>query len=239
MSNRTALLAKIHIAKKQLSLDDDTYRDALETATGERSAGKCNIDQLTAVIEAFRAKGWQDRPAGSTKRAPRQAKAPGGRLANSPHASKLRALWLSAWNLGVVRDSSESALGAFIKRQTGIDAMVWLAPEDAPRAIEALKDWMAREADVDWPKASAPAQAHRIAVVEAQWRQLAKIGAVEVESEHAIAYFAKSVLGWPVIRGHQAMTNPEADKMIRVLGKKLREAQDRRSQADAKAAQQQ
>lgn len=222
MSHRRSLLAKVHIAKKQLGLDEDTYRAALRVATGKESAGACNLRELSDAIAAFRAKGFQDRPAGGSKRAPAQAKAPGGKLADTPHAAKLRALWLSAYHLGIVRDPAESALGAFIKRQTGIDAMRWLPPEDAANAIEALKDWMAREAGIEWPKSRASAKAHRLAVIEAQWFRLIALKAVQIASLHALDPYIGRILDWPSVRIREAMTDREADEVIRALGDKIR-----------------
>ena len=53
------LIAKIHIAKKQLGLDDDTYRQALATATsGKTSCANMNENELQAVLDAFKSKGF-------------------------------------------------------------------------------------------------------------------------------------------------------------------------------------
>lgn len=43
---RNALLAKVHIAKKALGMDDDAYRDFLNAQTGKRSAGLLNETEL-------------------------------------------------------------------------------------------------------------------------------------------------------------------------------------------------
>lgn len=50
---RRADLAKIHIAKKQLCMDDDTYRDALFNAVGKRSASDCSDRQLKKALAHF------------------------------------------------------------------------------------------------------------------------------------------------------------------------------------------
>ena len=71
-------------------------------------------------------------------------------LPENSHTSKLRALWISAWCLGVVRNRSDDALAAFIRRQAGIDAARWATPAQTAAAIEALKDWMERDGGVDW-----------------------------------------------------------------------------------------
>ncbi|MEM7667533.1 MAG: regulatory protein GemA [Pseudomonadota bacterium] len=68
-----------------------------------------------------------------------------------PYAKKLQALWISAWNLGLVANRDDAALVAFVKRQTGIEQTRWLRdPKDAEKAVEALKSWIKREAGVRW-----------------------------------------------------------------------------------------
>jgi len=51
-------LAKIHIAKAALGLDDDTYRALLMDVTGVDSSSKLNAKQRAAVLERFESKGW-------------------------------------------------------------------------------------------------------------------------------------------------------------------------------------
>ena len=54
--HRRALLAKVHVAKKVLGLDDDTYRAVLLRVAGETSAAKCSDAQLVALVKEFEAK---------------------------------------------------------------------------------------------------------------------------------------------------------------------------------------
>ncbi len=54
-----AILAKIHIARKELCLDDDDYRDILERITGCRSARDVRADQLLPLQREFRRIGWK------------------------------------------------------------------------------------------------------------------------------------------------------------------------------------
>jgi hypothetical protein len=53
------LLAKIHIAKKELGLDEDTYRDSLEGQTGKRSAALMTDREIIKCINHFKSLGWQ------------------------------------------------------------------------------------------------------------------------------------------------------------------------------------
>lgn len=133
IAHRDPMLAKVHIAAKELGLDEDTRRDVIARVTGGlRSAGDCDRDQLHAVLAEFKKLGWKG-PASAPKAA-------GGRkMANSPFAKKARALWISLHQLGVVRDRSDRALEAFGRRQLGVDRLQWADEGEAHRLIEALK----------------------------------------------------------------------------------------------------
>lgn len=132
-------LAAIHVAKKQLGLDDDTYRAALVTITGKASTKDMSEAERAKVVAAFRQRGFK--PASNGARKPLEGK----------FAKKLQALWIAAWNLGVVRDRDDKALIAFVERQTGLSHVRFLHDEgDAYRAIEGLKAWIGREGKVDW-----------------------------------------------------------------------------------------
>lgn len=127
--HRRSMLAKIHVAKKQLQLDDDDYRQILMTETGRASAGDCTDAELERVIGKLRALGFKPLPK------------PGGnaRPAQHPVARKARALWISLYHLGAVRSPSEQALEAFAKRQLKCEKLVWAKQSDGYKLIEALK----------------------------------------------------------------------------------------------------
>lgn len=55
---RTAELATIHVGKKQLGLDDETYRDMLWTVARVRSAKDLDHKGRREVIEHMRARGF-------------------------------------------------------------------------------------------------------------------------------------------------------------------------------------
>lgn len=55
--SRTSQLAKIHLGKKLLQLDDDTYRAMLQSVAGVDSASKLKPADLNRVIEHMKSKG--------------------------------------------------------------------------------------------------------------------------------------------------------------------------------------
>lgn len=56
-----AQLAKIHIAKKELQLSDDIYRDVLAVNFSVESAKDLTERQAMQLLEIFKAKGWTAR----------------------------------------------------------------------------------------------------------------------------------------------------------------------------------
>jgi phage gp16-like protein len=133
------MLAKIHIAKKQMGLDDDTYRTIIARhGNGKTSSRDLTITQMDAVLREFTVKGWSPKPSKSKGAAKRK-------LATGPEAEKIRALWLWMHELGIVRDPSESALAAYARRVAGIDDLHWADGARCYRLIETLKKWAQRE----------------------------------------------------------------------------------------------
>lgn len=126
---RRGLLAKVHIARKSLAMDEDDYRAVLERATGHRSAKDCDDRQLRAALAAFETIGF--RPTGSGK-APRDQ---GDGLA----VAKARALWISLYQLGAIDDGSDQAFESFGRRQLGVERLRWSSGRDGARLIEPLK----------------------------------------------------------------------------------------------------
>lgn len=60
METRRSLMAKLHIARKDLGLDDDTYRAMLQNLTGKRSSADCTDRQLVMLVAAL-AQAWMER----------------------------------------------------------------------------------------------------------------------------------------------------------------------------------
>lgn len=183
-------LATIHVAKKQLGLDDDTYRAVLNRVTGKSSSAAMSETERLAVVEELRRLGFEKASSG-----PR-------RVLEGRYAKKLQALWIAGWNLGVVRNRDDRALIAMVKRQTGIDHVRFVRdPADALRAIEALKA-MTAKAGVDWSDGKhLPDYARRdgFRIALAQWAQLEKAGlrsgGVEGLRAHVAAAAGKGLSG--------------------------------------------
>lgn len=148
--NRKAALAQIHIAKKQLDMDDDIYRDALEQVTGKRSCSEMHISELYKVIAHMEKCGFK------TKRQP-QKSGRSGKKQFSPKASGqvidvMRAIWIEMHREGIVDDGSEIALTRWAERQSsklnggvGIAELEWLErTKHVGPVLESLKQWRSR-----------------------------------------------------------------------------------------------
>lgn len=59
MNRRNQQLSKIHIAKKELAMDDDSYRAMLARVAGVTSAKDLNPRQVGAVLREFERLGWK------------------------------------------------------------------------------------------------------------------------------------------------------------------------------------
>jgi phage gp16-like protein len=236
---RNPMLAKVHIARKELGLDEDSYRDVMERITGQRSAAALSDRQLSALLDEFKRLGFNPRSTGAKRAGQR-------RMATSPHAGKIRALWITLYNLGLIETPTEAALAAFVRRQAKVEALQWLKPAQADKVIEALKAMATRGAGVDWSPyqvtvswcAGRPVAGlvdrPRLRVIEAQWHRLGALGALRNRSSFAAAEFAASVIKSPCKIGLVNLTDPQADRVIETLGTMLRKALAKQA-ASAKA----
>jgi phage gp16-like protein len=142
-----ALIAKIHIAKKQLELDDDLYRAVLaDVANGKTSCANMNASELQAVLDHFKAKGFKPKKSKNARRI-----SPPSGSAKLPEIDKIRAIWITMGQHGIIKDPSETALNAYVKRMTakqndgkGIESVAWLNYATCNTVLEALKQWHRR-----------------------------------------------------------------------------------------------
>jgi phage gp16-like protein len=125
---RSRQIAQCQIARKELQMDESTYRAVLVRVTGKRSLRDCDLSELEKVVAEMRRLGW--RPTGSRP------------IARQPHVRKVYAMWTSMALL--LEDASHSALCAFCKRQTGVEMPEWLDGHQANKVIEGLKAWSGR-----------------------------------------------------------------------------------------------
>jgi len=113
-------LAKIHIAKKELQLSDDIYRDIMAVNfSGCDSARDLTEQQATRLLDILRARGWQPKKSSNTgkKRSGNYIKIQPG-----PAAARQRKI-LAMWNeLGYAMEK----LHTRCRREFNVDRFEWL-----------------------------------------------------------------------------------------------------------------
>jgi phage gp16-like protein len=127
--NRNAILGKIHIAKKQLGIEDDDYRAMIANLTeGKTSCKDCNERELGIIMDALVGLGFKSP---KVKLSPKSSHPP-------TQADKIRAMWIDLYQSGIVRNRGDDALQHFVKRLTGVDRVEWLDHSQAVAVITAL-----------------------------------------------------------------------------------------------------
>lgn len=142
------LLKIVQVGRRELGLDEEDYRALLESVTGARSAKGLSVAQLDAVITAMKGLGFKVKGGAQVngRRSP-----PSSAKVQAPEVRKIRAIWITLFQDGFVRDGSDDALCSYIKRMTananggaGIARPEWITSEQAGRVLEALKRWHGR-----------------------------------------------------------------------------------------------
>ena len=138
---RQRLIRLIHVGKRELGLDDEIYRALLTGCVKKDSTSAMSVPELERVLERMKRSGFKVRV--KSARPPAQSR-PGRPLAQYPEARKVRALWLFLHQLGAVKNPSEEALAAYVKRIAKVDALQWTNGNQTEALIETLKKWAMR-----------------------------------------------------------------------------------------------
>jgi len=139
---RVNLIKLIHVARRKLTLDDDTYRVMLsEIVPGKTSCRDMTAPELEKVLKAMQARGF--------KRVSSPAKT--GIKPAPVVADKIRVIWQIMHEQGFTDDASPAALDAFVMRSTkqknggmGVARLGWLRGDHASKVLESLKRWHVR-----------------------------------------------------------------------------------------------
>ncbi|EHA6362457.1 DUF1018 domain-containing protein [Salmonella enterica] len=141
--DRASLITLMHVARRELRLDEDTYKDALRTATGKTSCRDMTLPELSKALAAFKKRGFKVR-----------SKPQNRALKPATVTAKIRAIWRLMHAQGFLGSDSEAALNAWVRKQTasqnggkGVANYQWLEREPALASdvLERLKRWHRRE----------------------------------------------------------------------------------------------
>lgn len=220
---RKAELAVIHLGRKALALDKDTYRDFLAQQTGKRSAAELSPAERQRVIEAMRARGFCQETwgglGGSVSKIMR-----GGGTKLRPHQAKVKALWRALWNLGALRDGSDTALDVWIRspKGAGVEALRFADAKACNKAIQGLRDWCAREGFETTP--GEPGVVSKRSLARAIWRRLAEQGQVRIANPDALDAWLQAARIKPHKTSLRLLGPDELDHAIEKLGAWVRRA---------------
>jgi len=144
MSNgnyRNALIRKIHVARRDLGLDDDspTYRAFLERTTGKDSLRAMSVSELAKVVEAFCAKGWNATPRRSkdTHGLPKNFAPNPNRKGTAKLMTKIEAL-LAEMGTGQNGFIPWSYAASILKRMYKVERLEWATQRQLRGVIAAL-----------------------------------------------------------------------------------------------------
>lgn len=139
MISSQRIIPAIYACRKQVTgLDDETtWRAFLARSAGTDSLRAMTGGQLGKVLDALHAAGAPKRTGKGAKRA---------RVSGDIQHRMARGLWIELSKAGAIRDSSEAALDAFVKRMTGNASLTWCSGHEMNAVIEALKKWTNRHA---------------------------------------------------------------------------------------------
>ena len=120
-------LAKIHIAKKQLGMDDATYREMLFNITGFQSAAYLDSKQRWAIIKHLKARGFHSRHKSAKASGMNRTTAPD----RAPLLSKIGAILFDLKLPWAYADG-------MAKRMFSVDKVRWLRPDQLHKVTAAL-----------------------------------------------------------------------------------------------------
>lgn len=220
-SRRTVLIGIVHLAAKECGLDEDARRDLMQRVTGKRSAKECTDADLEKFVRTLKQTyGWEQRP--SKRKA----------QAVSYQQRMIRALWSSLAALDALGNPSDEALMRFVQRVTKnkgplpIEGLRFLSHAEASSVIEALKGWLEREG-VSWHVSERSPllryiPASRLPVIRAL---LTRYTEMRLES---LTLILEQLLGIKDLsdRPEPKVTAEECDRLIKILGERLRARAD-------------
>ncbi len=128
-------VAAIHVLRGKLGLSDEDYRALLLSLVGKSSTLEMTDAQRLKVRDSMQ------------RLVPG---APGARSFDArykratPKERKAWALWHELRRKGCIADSSSAALGKWVQRNVGVQALAWCTDAQLVQVIEQLKRWLER-----------------------------------------------------------------------------------------------
>lgn len=160
---KNTLKRTIKTGMHALHLDDATYRDMLEQVSqrisgkGKRSIKNMTFTELNAVIDEMRSKGFESKRGKLKSGKDKSPNSHDDAVVERPMLGKIHALWITMHQQGFVKDGSDNALNAFVRKLFNQQRKLNNKPliinlrgaddRELWQLIETLKKWQQRELD--------------------------------------------------------------------------------------------
>lgn len=128
---RNTELAKIHIAKKYLCLDRDTYEDILWSVGRVKSSADLDSQGRFKLLKHFEALGWS-----STRKKKRKI--------DDPKEAKIWSLFYQIKDAGAIKSVTKITVRNQVKKYTACSDIRFCNEDQKSHVIECLKQWLAR-----------------------------------------------------------------------------------------------
>jgi len=135
-------LAKIHIAKKEMGLDDDDYRFFLNRITGKESAKLLSDREADAVIDEFKRLGWVPKKRrtqtgdGSPKKLKYEDLANRIGMASPKQLRMIEAMWMTG---SKIREKTPTSLRSFLNNKFGISHLRFIEDHQVGKIVRSIK----------------------------------------------------------------------------------------------------
>lgn len=149
---RKRLIKLIHIAKSQLGLDEESYRELLQECAGVESSKDLDTMGFKAVMAELERLGFR---VGTGKTGGKSLSPKTRHLADGERkpSAVLVAIWIEMGKAGVIEDASHEALQTFVLKQInskqvvfpGVDPLDTLTPAQVNACRKGLETWRDRE----------------------------------------------------------------------------------------------
>lgn len=131
--DRVVLIRKIQVARRDLAMEEESYRAMLARVTGRDSLKTMTPQEMERVLREFERLGFVG------KKKVRKFRP----SSDKPYVRLIFALWREMSPM-LRSEGSEEALRTFIMKMAGVDAPQFLNEPQARRVIEGLKKWRDR-----------------------------------------------------------------------------------------------
>ncbi|UFQ97008.1 gp16 family protein [Pseudomonas wenzhouensis] len=152
MSISKGVLSKIHIAKGQLGMDDDSYRALLRRVAGVESAKDLNTRQVGRLMVELERLGFKPQPSSKAKGKPHNAQQLGPRIDKiEAQLADMRLPW--AYADALARQMFKVEKVAWLKKAEQLDALIAaLHVEQEKRQLLDQVETLCKRLGVDTPE---------------------------------------------------------------------------------------